>query len=225
MSTASEAHILESTSSLAHQQRRSRIPDKPTHSLSLWSIMRNCIGKELSKIPMPVNFNEPLSFLQRITEDIEYSALLDRASAKQDSCEQVRAPGMLISATFVYACTLPVSLQLCLVCAFAVSSYSTTSSNRATKPFNPLLGETYECDRWDDLGWRSLCEQASYCALFYQLNYYLHLSLGITPSTSRCTPLRGQVRLDDVPGVQHDEQVPRQILVRYSNRRHTPQVF
>lgn len=47
------------------RQRRSSIPDKPNYPLNLWSIMKNCIGKELSKIPMPVNFNEPLSMLQR----------------------------------------------------------------------------------------------------------------------------------------------------------------
>lgn len=35
-------------------QRRARIPDKPNYSLNLWSIMKNCIGRELSKIPMPV---------------------------------------------------------------------------------------------------------------------------------------------------------------------------
>ena len=29
--------------------RRSRIPDKPNISFSLWSIMKNCIGKDLSK--------------------------------------------------------------------------------------------------------------------------------------------------------------------------------
>lgn len=34
--------------------RRTRITDRPQVSLSLWSIMRNCIGKELTKIPMPV---------------------------------------------------------------------------------------------------------------------------------------------------------------------------
>lgn len=38
-----------------HRQRRSHIPDKPNYSLNLWSIMKNCIGKELSKIPMPVS--------------------------------------------------------------------------------------------------------------------------------------------------------------------------
>jgi len=31
-----------------------------------------------------------------------------------------------------------------------------------TKPFNPLLGETYECDRRDDMGWWSISEQVSH---------------------------------------------------------------
>ena len=36
------------------KEKRTRIPYKPNYSLNLWSIMKNCIGKELSKIPMPV---------------------------------------------------------------------------------------------------------------------------------------------------------------------------
>ena len=39
------------------RQRRPVIPPKPNYSLNLWSIMRNCIGKELSKIPMPVSLS------------------------------------------------------------------------------------------------------------------------------------------------------------------------
>lgn len=50
---------LQDSSGANHMQlrrtRRSRIPDKPNYSLNLWSIMKNCIGKDLSKIPMPVN--------------------------------------------------------------------------------------------------------------------------------------------------------------------------
>lgn len=42
--------------------------------------MKNCIGKELSKIPMPVNFSEPLSMLQRLTEDYEYAYVLDKVN-------------------------------------------------------------------------------------------------------------------------------------------------
>ncbi|XP_038149695.1 oxysterol-binding protein 2 [Cyprinodon tularosa] len=118
--------------------RRSRIPDKPNYSLNLWSIMKNCIGKDLSRIPMPVNFNEPLSMLQRLTEDLEYSELLDRAAHCDSSLE-----------------------QMCLVAAFSVSSYSTTV-HRTSKPFNPLLGETYELDRLEEYGYRSISEQVSH---------------------------------------------------------------
>ncbi|XP_058996092.1 oxysterol-binding protein 2 isoform X5 [Mustela lutreola] len=119
-------------------KRRVRIPDKPNYSLNLWSIMKNCIGRELSKIPMPVNFNEPLSMLQRLTEDLEYHHLLDKAVHCTSSVE-----------------------QMCLVAAFSVSSYSTTV-HRIAKPFNPMLGETFELDRLDDMGLRSLCEQVSH---------------------------------------------------------------
>ena len=92
--------------------------------------MKNCIGKDLSKIPMPVNFSEPLSMLQRLAEDFEYTELLDKAATCTDAAE-----------------------QLAYVAAFTVSSYATTSI-RTAKPFNPLLGETFEFDRTDDKGWK-----------------------------------------------------------------------
>ena len=62
------------------KQRRSRVPDKPNISFSLWSIMKNCIGRDLSRIPVPVNFSEPLSMLQRLVEDFEYSEVLDKGN-------------------------------------------------------------------------------------------------------------------------------------------------
>ncbi|XP_054880386.1 oxysterol-binding protein 1-like isoform X2 [Poeciliopsis prolifica] len=120
------------------KKRRTRIPDKPNYSLNLWSIMKNCIGKDLSKIPMPVNFNEPISMLQRLSEDLEYHELLDKAAKCHSSLE-----------------------QMCYVAAFCVSAYSTTVY-RTGKPFNPLLGETYELDRRRESGYRSLCEQVSH---------------------------------------------------------------
>lgn len=120
------------------RQRRKWIPEKPNISLNLWSVMKNCIGKELSKIPMPVNFNEPLSMLQRLTEELEYSEILDQAALCEDSCE-----------------------QLAYVAAFTVSAYATTLF-RTGKPFNPLLGETFEFDRTEDFGWKSLAEQVSH---------------------------------------------------------------
>ena len=98
------------------KQRRSTVPEKPNISFSLWSIMKNCIGKDLSKIPVPVNFSEPTSMLQRLVEDFEYSEILDKAAQCKEDCE-----------------------QLAYVAAFTVSAYSTTAI-RTGKPFNPLLG-------------------------------------------------------------------------------------
>lgn len=51
---------------------------------NIWSVLKNCIGKELSKITMPVVFNEPLSFLQRMAEYMEYAHLLRIASQQED---------------------------------------------------------------------------------------------------------------------------------------------
>ncbi|GFR85324.1 oxysterol-binding protein, partial [Elysia marginata] len=117
------------------RKRRKKISEKPNISLNLWSFMKNAIGKELSKIPMPVNFNEPLSMLQRIMEEMEYGEILDQAARCQDSAE-----------------------QMAWVAAFTVSAYATTLF-RVGKPFNPLLGETFEFDRTEDLGWRGISEQ------------------------------------------------------------------
>ena len=93
-----------------------------------------------------VNFNEPISMLQRLTEELEYTEVLNKAAACESSVE-----------------------QMCYVAAFTTSSYSTTSS-RTGKPFNPLLGETFELDRTEDLGWRSLAEQV--CSLGYLFTHF-----------------------------------------------------
>lgn len=65
----------------------------PGTDVSLWNILRNNIGKDLSKVSMPVQLNEPLNTLQRLCEELEYSSLLDRASRTADPCERmVRRP-------------------------------------------------------------------------------------------------------------------------------------
>lgn len=39
------------------RQRRTFIPPRPRISLNLWGVLKNCIGKELSRIPLPVGFS------------------------------------------------------------------------------------------------------------------------------------------------------------------------
>lgn len=119
------------------RQRRKRIPDSPNKKFSVWSFIKNNIGKDFAKSPLPVNLNEPMSLLQRLAEQMLYSDLLYRASRTSEDLE-----------------------QMCLLGAFAVS-VTQGSISRSGKPFNPLLGETFECDRTEDYGWWAVAEQVS----------------------------------------------------------------
>uniref|UniRef100_H2RXS5 Oxysterol-binding protein n=1 Tax=Takifugu rubripes TaxID=31033 RepID=H2RXS5_TAKRU len=107
------------------------------NDVSIWSILKKCIGMELSKIAMPVIFNEPLSFLQRLSEYMEHTHLIHRANTTTDSIERMKC-----------------------VAAFAVSAVA-SQWERTGKPFNPLLGETFELIK-EDLGFRWVSEQVSH---------------------------------------------------------------
>lgn len=107
---------------------------------SLIGFLRKNVGKDLSTISMPVSANEPLSLLQRAAEQLEYSQLLDHAAQCPDVFE-----------------------RLMYVTAFAVSSLSNSrvKERAIRKPFNPMLGETYELVR-EDRGFRFIAEKVSH---------------------------------------------------------------
>uniref|UniRef100_G3NW29 Oxysterol-binding protein n=1 Tax=Gasterosteus aculeatus aculeatus TaxID=481459 RepID=G3NW29_GASAC len=127
------------TSALTPARRRSTLPStSPTSSVSLWNILKNNIGKDLSKVAMPVQLNEPLNTLQRLCEELEYSELLDTANHTRDPYQRM-----------VYVAT------------FAITAYASTYHRAGSKPFNPVLGETYECDR-PDKSFRFIAEQVSH---------------------------------------------------------------
>lgn len=62
-------------------RRRKKLPDpvEKEKGVSLWSMIKDNIGKDLTKVCLPVYFNEPISSLQKCFEDLEYSFLIDRA--------------------------------------------------------------------------------------------------------------------------------------------------
>ncbi|XP_024403561.1 oxysterol-binding protein-related protein 3A [Physcomitrium patens] len=103
---------------------------------SLWTQVHNYIGSDVSSlITLPVTIFEPMSMLQKMAEIMEYSYLLDKADQCEDS-----------SMKLVYASTWAVSVYF----AYA----------RTWKPFNPILGETYEMV--DKNGLTFLAEQVSH---------------------------------------------------------------
>ena len=121
--------------------RRSNIQAPSMSPPSLIGFLRKNVGKDLSTISMPVSANEPISLLQKAAEQLEYSALLDEAANASLSSTE----------------------RLLYVTAFAISSLSSfrVKERAIRKPFNPLLGETYELIR-EDRGFRFVAEKVSH---------------------------------------------------------------
>ncbi|KAK9734803.1 hypothetical protein RND81_04G164300 [Saponaria officinalis] len=87
---------------------------------SYWRMMQKYIGADVtSMVTLPVVIFEPMTMLQKMAELMEYCYLLDQA----DECED---PYMRL----VYSAS------------WAISVYY--AYQRTWKPFNPILGETYE---------------------------------------------------------------------------------
>ncbi|KAF8643218.1 hypothetical protein HU200_066937 [Digitaria exilis] len=122
--------------SYPYVRRRKKLPDpvEKEKGVSLWSMIKDNIGKDLTKVCLPVYFNEPLSSLQKCFEDLEYSYLIDRAS------EWGKRGNSL--------------MRILSVAAFAVSGYASTDgrsffqwSKVTTSIYNLILGKLY-CDHY-----------------------------------------------------------------------------
>ncbi|CAF0743305.1 unnamed protein product [Adineta ricciae] len=107
-------------------------------SYSIFSVIKQAIGKDLTRFSIPVVWNEPLSFIQRVAECLEYSSLLDSAASTETLIDRWH-----------------------LLTAFVVSTLS-THLERMSKPFNPLLGETYELKMEGDTSFHYISEQVSH---------------------------------------------------------------
>ncbi|KAG9242702.1 Oxysterol-binding protein-domain-containing protein [Calycina marina] len=125
-------------------QRRNTVQAPTVMPPSLIGFLRKNVGKDLSTISMPVSANEPTSLLQRMAEQLEYASLLETAAAQNNATQ-----------------------RLLNVTAFAISQFSgSRAKERAIrKPFNPMLGETYELVRSEKEtpgGLRLLVEKVSH---------------------------------------------------------------
>jgi hypothetical protein len=109
------------------------------NKFSIWSVLKQCVDKELYRFTIPIVWNEPISFLQRFAENARYSKhVLDKAAQ----------------------CTSNPIDRMKYIAAFFVSS-SSIHNTRLSKPFNPLLGETYELTNIENT-FRVCCEQVSH---------------------------------------------------------------
>lgn len=125
---------------LPKAKRRSTIKPPKQAPPSIIGFLRKNAGKDLSTVSMPVTANEPTSLLQRLAESMEYANVLDDAAAAGTPEE-----------------------RLTLVTAFALSYFANNrvKERAVRKPFNPMLGETFELVR-EDLGFRFVSEKVSH---------------------------------------------------------------
>ncbi|KAH8685669.1 oxysterol-binding protein [Tricladium varicosporioides] len=125
-------------------KRRKVVPVATVLPPSLIGFLRKNVGKDLSTISMPVSANEPLSLLQRVAEQLEYAQMLDTAASHKSP-----------------------NHRLLHVTAFAVSQFSINRAKERAirKPFNPMLGETFELIRTEKEvpgGFRLIVEKVSH---------------------------------------------------------------
>lgn len=92
----------------------------PNISINVWEILKQNLGKDLSKITMPVYLNEPQSMVQKVVEYLHYSDCFRKANNCDDTY-----------------------LRLAYILAGYFMNHAHTI-NRLKKPFNSLLHETYE---------------------------------------------------------------------------------
>ena len=121
------------------QTTRQTLPHTSHHTndTSLWTIIKENIGKDLSRITVPVQFNEPLSMVQKTITFLEYKHLLNKANLTKDP--GLRCAYLLTPFFLIYAHTI----------------------GTVKKPFNSMLGETYEYQEPED-GLKVIVEQVSH---------------------------------------------------------------
>lgn len=101
---------------------RKSIPNAQYPSASfLLKYIKSLVGSDLSKIVAPINFNEPCSVLQKGAEAILCTHSIFASAAKEEDS----------------------AMRMIHIAAGAILSFSVTFG-RVNKPFNPMLGETYE---------------------------------------------------------------------------------
>ena len=107
---------------------------------------KNLVGKDLSKIALPVILNEPATVLQKAAEScFEQSKTFTKVSYMHES-----------------------STERLLYLAAANAGYYEQMIGRLGKPFNPMLGETYEYIAPD---FRYMAETVSHHPPVFALSY------------------------------------------------------
>lgn len=105
------------------------------NKISVWQVLKDMVGKDLTHFSVPIYFIEPIGMMQKMAECLAYEDLLRKAGCHSDSL-----------------------MRLAYVTTFLIAQYSCTH-RRTKKPFNPVLGETFE---YVGRGYKFFSEQVSH---------------------------------------------------------------
>ena len=61
----------------------------PSKRQGIWTILKDLVGKDMTRFCVPVYFNEPISMVQKVAEGFEYAQLLDVADETDDPVERL----------------------------------------------------------------------------------------------------------------------------------------
>jgi len=150
--------------------------EKKNVETSIIDYLKNAIGMDLTRFSVPVTYNEPTTFLMRMMEvSLNHIYLLNKANkvAPNDP-----------------------DLALLYVAIYSLSVFSCGVQRVKTKPFNPMLGETY--DFYDkENGIKFFAEQVSHHppigASFiqneqFEINFYLGVETKFTGNAVTSKP-------------------------------------
>ena len=133
-----EEHRMDTFSILPFSEPRKQLPGRiPNRAFNIWSILKDFVGNDLTHISLPITLNEPLSVLHKYLEGFAYETEMLNVVNTNDPVERLEN----IAAYF----------------AICQSSFP----YRIYKPFNPLLGETFELIV-DKKNFFIVCEQVSH---------------------------------------------------------------
>ena len=156
-----QAHVLEEWPLKGQRLSLSHLPPS-SPNISLAGLLWRCIGKDWSSLSLPVVLNEPLNALQRMAEELRYTDLLDRIASPGSSSGERAFSGQSSSGN-----DDEVVERLALAAVFVVSGYAGAGVRVDRKPFNPILGETYELDLAKARRFRFLGEKVSHRPLIF----------------------------------------------------------
>jgi len=158
--------------------------EKKNVETSIIDYLKNAIGMDLTRFSVPVTYNEPTTFLMRMMEvSLNHIYLLNKA-------DKIAAKDP--------------ELALLYVAIYSLSVFSSGVQRVKTKPFNPLLGETYEFyDREHEI--KFFAEQVSHHppigashiqSEHFEINFYLGVETKFTGNAVTSKPFAGtQIRL------------------------------